>query len=329
MINGRKLEANIIGNILFPLSNSTFNRKGILNAFRRMSENDHLDPEQLRKIQLERLKRVVSYANEYVPYYRDLFKDIEFHQNDLKSCNDLRNIPPLSRQDLIDHRLDLVDERCRSAAEKADSAKRSPGEPLPLARFRGRDSQLIQNRSSGSTGTPTVFYENGSVTASNWANELRLRKWFGINPGAREARMARVSAEYLRNSKSVALRRWLWNQLALPGVSLTEEDHACSARELIRFEPRVNLGLNLRFNRIRSIHKGSSRNGPEAQSCLADDLGRTSLRSRKSYSRRSISMQRHQYLRDQRTRPYGWTLRIRRFSCLPGERFSRRRESRF
>ncbi len=262
----RKLEAGIIGNILFPLSNSVFNRRGILNSYRQFIRNDFTDPESLKQIQFARLRTVIGYANQHVPYYRRLFKNIGLEPLDIQSPEDIRSIPPLSRQDLVDHRLDLIDERWRQAAEKAEKDDRPPGEPLPFARFRSKGHQLIRNRSSGSTGAPTVFYENGSITASNWANELRLRQWFGIKPGEREARMARVSAEYLRNSKVVVMRRWLWNQLALPGVSLTEEDHAFSAGELRKFEPKVLWGFTSALTGfaeyIKNHPEAAPKNGP-------------------------------------------------------------------
>ena len=237
----RSSEAWMVGNVSFPITNYLFNRPGILRKFRQLVANDNAPPEQLERIQLENAKVTLRYAQKFVPYYTNLFREIDFDPEELTDLSQMRHIPPLSRDDLIDHRHELIDYRWKNAAVESDRANRPPGEPLPLARFRKKS--LIRNRSSGSTGAPTIFYENGSITASNWANELRLRNWFGVKPGEREARLARVSAEYIASSKSVKLRRLLWNQLALPGVSLAERDFAASAEAIKRFQPRVLWGF--------------------------------------------------------------------------------------
>jgi len=77
----------------------------------------------------------------------------------------------------------------------------------------------------------------------NWAHELRLRSWYGIKPGALEARMARVSTEYMSGAKDLKMRRLLWNQLILPGVNLGSEDYRISYAKLREFGPRVLWGF--------------------------------------------------------------------------------------
>jgi phenylacetate-CoA ligase len=235
------MEQIAVGGVLFPVSNLIFNRKGILSRYQGLARTQFESQERLGLLQLQRLRRLLEYAGQYVPYYRRLFANIGFSPADLRSLGDLRQIPVLSRDDVVEHRLDLVDERLRPAAEHADRALRPPGEPRAFGFLFG--GKLVRNTSSGSTGTPTVFYEDGSITAASWANELRLRSWFGISPGARESRMARISAENLKRNKKVLFRRWFWNQHLLPGVSLTEADYARCAREIREFEPRVLWGF--------------------------------------------------------------------------------------
>jgi phenylacetate-CoA ligase len=59
----------------------------------------------------------------------------------------------------------------------------------------------------------------------------------------REARLVRVSVDYLPNSASLAARRHLWNQLILPGVNLTDREHALSVEKIREFRPRVLWGF--------------------------------------------------------------------------------------
>ncbi len=236
----RNCEAILISRFSFPFSNTLFNRRGILRKYKSLIRTCRLSSDELSSIQFDLLKQLLQHAHNHVPYYTRLFEKIDFDPNDFKQLEDIRHIPPLTKEDLIDNRLDLVDTRWRAAAEEASASQRTPGQPLPFALFRGK--KLIRNTTSGSTGQPSAFYETGSITAANWANELRLRDWYGIAPGTREVRMARISIDQMQNSRTIAMRRFLWNQWQLPGVRLTEEDFAFTVEKISKFQPRVILG---------------------------------------------------------------------------------------
>jgi phenylacetate-CoA ligase len=135
----------------------------------------------------------------------------------------------------------MVDARFRDSITAAENARREPGVPLPFARF--RKHQLVKNTSSGSTGAPTVFYEDGSRSALNWAYELRLKNWYGIKPGAREARMVRISTDYAPKSRANLVRRKLWGQLILPGVNLSDNDYELCVKSIVEFRPKVLWGF--------------------------------------------------------------------------------------
>ncbi len=225
----------LVRHFLFPFSNYLFNRRNILKNYECFHKSEYSPQDVLRKIQSEKLKIVIRHCYDNIPYYRKLFDDISLYPSDIKRLEDIRNIPPLTRQDVIQNHRDLVDTRLRSSIPVAESSNRGPGEPVPFGRF--KKHKLVRNTSSGSTGAPTVFFEDGSRTALNWAYELRLKKWYGIEPGAREARMARLSTAFLPESGSLRLRQIIWNQMILPGTNLTDKDYAFSIERIRRFRP--------------------------------------------------------------------------------------------
>ncbi len=229
-----------IGRVAFPLSQYLMNRRNILADYRSLVNSETRPPEELQRMQIEKLRRVITYAGRHVPYYRRLFKKAGLAPQDIRSLEDIPAIPALSRYDVIEHHRDMVDERLLPAVEHADAASREPGVPLPLARL--RRYRLVRNTSSGSTGAPTVFYEDGSRSALNWAYELRLKRWFGLRPGAREARIMRISTGYVFNSRGNRLRRLLWNQLILPGINMSDAEYALCLEEIISFRPEVMWG---------------------------------------------------------------------------------------
>lgn len=236
-----KAEAYLVGQITFPFTNFLFNRRRIISRYNHLRRSEYLDPERLRDMQLQKLKRLIAYAYGRIPFYKKRFDDIGLLPGDIGSIEDLRHIPPLSRQEVIDHHHAMVDSSLAGSAAFADQSGRGPGEPLPFAPFRRH--RLLRNTSSGSTGAPTVFYEDGSRTALNWVHELRLKSWYGIIPGSREARMVRLSTDYLPKSGTTRLRNRLWNQLIIPGVNLTDSDYATCAEKVGSFRPRVLWGF--------------------------------------------------------------------------------------
>jgi phenylacetate-CoA ligase len=231
----------IIGNITFPFTNWLYNRKHINYTYYKLLKSEKYSQEFLREIQFNKLIKVIRYAAKYVPYYQKRFRDIGFEISDIRQIEDVKIIPSLTRQDVIDNHHEMVDYRMKKYLTSANESSRGPAEPIMLARF--RRNRLVRNTSSGSTGYPTTFYEDGSVTALNWAHELRLKKWYGINPGDREARLVRLSTEYMPSDKKLLFRKALWNQLLLPGVNLTDKEYDFISTSISDFRPRVIWGF--------------------------------------------------------------------------------------
>ena len=230
----------IVGNFLFPVTNYLFNRRNVLGKYRKLCETERYPESALREMQLERLKRVVEFTFRYVPYYKSLYKRIGLVPEDIHSLEDIRMIPSLSRAEVIEHHKEMVDSRVQASIPLAEQAARGPGEPIPFAVF--KKHRLVRNTSSGSTGSPTTFYEDGSRTALNWAYELRLKNWYSIGPGEKEARMAQLSTKYSPGSRSLALRQVIWNQMILPGTNLAEKEYEFSLGRILRFKPATLWG---------------------------------------------------------------------------------------
>ena len=235
------LNERMVGSILFPASQYLYNRRGIMSEFRNSCKTERLSQKNLSMLQMQRLRQILENAARYVPFYNQRFKQAGIKPNDIKNFEDLRPIPPLSRNDLINAKNDLVDRRYQSALDAFNSNEGKPGEPKLFSRF--SRYPLVKNTSSGSTGTPTVFFENGSVSAMSWANELRVKRWFGLRPGVREARLVRVSPDFVKNSRSNVIRKLLWNQIVLPGVNLTDMRYAEINEALQSFKPATIWGF--------------------------------------------------------------------------------------
>jgi len=235
------LHKKIVSLITFPLTSWLYNRKNIKKNFYFFIRTEKKKQNIISNIQHSRIKKVLEYAEKWVPFYKERFKNAGFKAVNFNNFNDLKIIPPLTREDVINHKKELLDVRYQNSSEIADKSKRGPAEPVLFARF--KKHKLVRNTSSGSTGYPTVFYENGSITANNWALELRLKKWYGINPGDNEARLVRMATDYMPSDKVIIFRKLLWNQLLLPGVNLGAKDYKIILDKLNIFKPKSLWGF--------------------------------------------------------------------------------------
>lgn len=227
--------------VTFPLSNYLMNRRDILRIGRELIMTESLDAQALERLQLDRMRRVLSYAQQWIPFYQQRFKEVGFDARDFQRLEELRQIPPLTREEVIEHHREMVDRRYRNSIDAADRRAGDAGAPGLMARFSHR--RLVRNNSSGSTGAPTVFYEDGSISAQNWALEQRLKRWFGVAPGEREARMVRLSTQFVCNDRKNRWRQRLWRQMILPGVNMQNEDYEFCIHRLAGFRPTVLWGF--------------------------------------------------------------------------------------
>ena len=95
-------------------------------------EIETIPEKKLKDIQLERLKKVVQYAYERVPYYRKKFEEAGIKPEDIKTLEDIKYIPFISKADLR--------------------------EVYPFGMFAVPLSEIVEiHSSSGTTGKPVVM----------------------------------------------------------------------------------------------------------------------------------------------------------------------------
>ena len=237
----KSIDDFIVGWITFPLTNHLMNRRTIMRKYRALLRSDRLSRDELQSLQLANLQRLLAYAQRNCPFYTRQFREAGFDPARVRSIDDIKLLPVLTRDVVTDNRRAMVNLRYQGAIDAAARSTRADGLPIPLARF--RKHRLVRNGSSGSTGAPTIFYEDGSSTAMNWAHELRLKHWFGVHPGASEARFARVPSEYLPKSRVLRARWRLWHHLILPSMNLVDADYDIALAKLAAHRPRVLFGV--------------------------------------------------------------------------------------
>ncbi|AYO31748.1 phenylacetate--CoA ligase [Biomaibacter acetigenes] len=131
------------------------------------SKDEALSRKEIESIQLERLKYIVNYAYEKVPFYRQAFDRINLSPRDINSLKDIEKIPFTTKDDLRDN--------------------------YPYGMFAVPMKDVVRiHASSGTTGRPTVVgYTRKDL--DTWS-ELVARMAFMA--GAREQDIAQISFGY-------------------------------------------------------------------------------------------------------------------------------------
>ncbi len=117
---------------------SQFSRK-----FKFLLEHQNASRDAIESYRWQRLKSLVDYAYQHVPYYHRLFDQHKLHPSDIKSLTDFRRIPVLCKDDVI----------ANSEALKSDEfAKFHPYQTVTSATtrdgmvmYRSQESETIRN----------------------------------------------------------------------------------------------------------------------------------------------------------------------------------------
>jgi phenylacetate-CoA ligase len=164
-------------------------------------------------MQVVQIERLIRYAYERSPFYRRRFDENQIDPHDVSSLADLEAIPPLTRQAIRDN---------------ADSIA-----------ARDFDGEAYVQTSGGSTGDPLQFVID---RASSWwsaAVQIRGRRWYGVEPGERQAWIwgaaRELSTQAFKSSLVTAVKR----RRMLNGFLLEDEQMERFAAMLRRWQPSM------------------------------------------------------------------------------------------
>jgi phenylacetate-CoA ligase len=183
--------------------------------YRELEHSQWQSRDVLLEQQWHRLQQLVRHAYDRVPFYRRRMDEHGLNPERLTDPAEYARLPVLTRDDLRNHRDELV----------------AAGFPR---------KRLISNGSGGSTGAPVRFYHDSAHVAASQAAKLRNFRWAGWEPGDAWARLWGSNFDVAAHKK---LRGQVWERLTrvrwLSCFEMSEADMARYARELATFRPDV------------------------------------------------------------------------------------------
>ncbi|MDT8309329.1 MAG: hypothetical protein RQ866_07340, partial [Bacteroidales bacterium] len=130
----------------------------ILKTLHFLRKSQYWPEEKMQEYRSEKLKKLVSYAYEKVPYYHDLFNSEHLKPSDIRSIDDIWKIPILTKEQ----------------ARKANKAILSKD----LSSMR-----VKRGKTGGTTGPPLTIYSGTQARSFVWGAFLRWYDWMDIHPG--------------------------------------------------------------------------------------------------------------------------------------------------
>ena len=205
----------LVNRVVFPL-HERLKGKATHAKLAELERTQWLTPDGLRALQLERLRRHLSWAHREVPYYGRLLDAHGIDPARVQSFDDFARIPVLTK--------DILRERL------ADLQPRTP--------LRG-----VQRLSTGgSTGAPVTVFVDRERSAFTDAARLRAHRWFGADMGAREVVLWGSPIELGRQDRLRSLRDWFLNSRLLSAFDLGEPALARYAAVVRAYRPRKLYG---------------------------------------------------------------------------------------
>jgi len=185
----------------------------IRRCLKELESSQWLTRGELEEVQLKKIQRLVSYAYEYVPFYRQRYQREGIHPQDIKSLKDFQALPFLTRTDVKNHRGDLVSTVYRGG--------------------------VFEGKTSGSTGEPMRFIMDSSAAYWSYAVEARCRGWYGVRRGNKMAWITGSLQDYpewkWKDRLAAKIKRYRY----LNARTMTENKMQAFTEMLIRWQPEI------------------------------------------------------------------------------------------
>jgi len=121
-------------------------------------------------------------------------------------------------------------------------SKRDARENVEQLVWREAPGGVFKYTTGGSSGEPLIFYFGRTRQASDAAGRMRARRWWGVQPGEREAYLWGAPVELNKTDRIKTLRDRLVNQLVLNAFAMSPESMDAYLHALQAWQPRCVYG---------------------------------------------------------------------------------------
>ncbi len=187
--------------------------------------------ERIRDYQWQKIKKLLNYVYESVPFYRRKFDELHLHPGDIRNLDDYTRLPLIvTRDDFIQY-----------------------GKEFQSTRKSGKYTVKV---TGGTTAQPVKIFKNREAVAMEDAAMWRALEWWGIRVGDRQARFWGTSIDKGTNVK-IALIDFVMNRKRISAMNFNREKLWDYYLKIKKFSPHYFYGypsLILEFTRTIVEH---------------------------------------------------------------------------
>ena len=191
-----------------------FITRSAADRYRELTRSQWMDPEELRRLQQIKLRKLLHHAYGHVTYYRELFDALGIKPGAIEDADDLAQLPFLTKDHVREHLyFDLLSDN--------------------------HEKEKIQRiATSGSTGEPFVCYVDRMQMEMRWAATLRGMEWTGWRFGDPQVRLWHQTLGMSRSQvRKERLDARFQKRLFVPAFEMTDESLAQFGQLLARHRP--------------------------------------------------------------------------------------------
>ncbi len=203
-----------------------------------LEKSQWFSPEILRQRQRENIKTLIDFAYQHSPFYKESFENIGITPKDIESFEDFLKIPILTK------------DKFRENIEK-----------LFIARKGMRHSAV---KTSGSTGISMKFCKDRVASGYARAAMYRGHRWYGVDIGAKEAKLWGIPVNYFDRLKcrieDKLLNRFREDEYNLKDITLFN-----FYKKIIKLKPEYIFGYASMAYEFARFIKNQKLDGKKAQ----------------------------------------------------------------
>jgi len=207
----------ITRNVVLPLTD-ILTGTSISRHLRSLEKSQWWSRSELEEYQNRKLRELVKHAYDTVPYYHRVFREQELHPTDIRTTNDLKKLPVITKETIL--------------ANFDDFLSKDQGRLRP-----------VKHSTGGTTGKTFHFYMTKDARSIGFAVKIRAWKWGGYRYGEKKATLGGSSLiPEAKPGFGKKLRLMLERNLPLSAAHMSEEIVNGYVRELRAFDPHVLRG---------------------------------------------------------------------------------------
>jgi phenylacetate-CoA ligase len=234
----------LLRSVLLPAYDRLRSRRYVEHS-RFLEASQWWEPERLLEFQWAELLKLLRLAFDSVPYYRRKYRAAGASFSDIRTWEDFKRLPALTREEIREHR----DQLCSTS-------------------YKGR---LLPHATGGSSGVPTRFYRTYESYDWRTAAKDRAYSWAGLHIGGKSVYLwgAPVGAAPRHKIWKARIHEALQRQRVFNTFSQTDELWARIHAEICRNRPDAIVGYVSSLQQFAGFLRRTKRGIPRVNGVLA------------------------------------------------------------